>query len=89
MAGKNTIAVEVHQSSGESSDISFDMELSGLLYLTGDPVYYEGSDLHLEPDQGLEIRAVYAVMEETPSLMINEFMASNQDAWVDENGDDS
>lgn len=31
VAGENTIAVEIHQAGGNSSDISFDMRLSGLL----------------------------------------------------------
>ncbi len=86
-AGKNTIAVEVHQSSGTSSDISFDLELSGIYYQTGETVYYEESNLYFELEQGMNIRAIYEAREELPSLRINEFMASNLDAFTDEYGD--
>ncbi len=35
VAGRNVVAVEVHQSDGGSSDISFDLELTGLTSSTG------------------------------------------------------
>jgi len=85
--GKNTIAVEVHQSSGTSSDISFDLEWSGIYYQETEPEYYEESNLYLEPERGLTISALYEAREELPSLLINEFMASNLDAFTDEYGD--
>jgi len=48
--GVNTIAVEIHQSSGTSSDISFDLELmAGTFDASGGSIYYtlDGSDPRL------------------------------------------
>ena len=45
--GENLIAVEVHQSSRTSSDLSFDLELSGVQFTTPNPLYLKtvGSNL--------------------------------------------
>ena len=45
--GENLIAVEVHQSSRTSSDLSFDLELSGVVFTTPNPLYLKtvGSNL--------------------------------------------
>jgi hypothetical protein len=85
--GTNIIAVEIHQSSGTSSDISFDMEITGSAFITGEPQSYEGSHLTLTPDGGLTIHPVFSRSEEIPHVVINEFMASNQNAYEDEFGE--
>jgi hypothetical protein len=52
--GSNTIAVEIHQGNGSSSDISFDLELRGGTFNpTGGAIYYtlDGSDPLLPNEQ--------------------------------------
>jgi hypothetical protein len=85
--GDNIIAVEVHQSGGTSSDISFDMDLSGKSTVMGEKVQYTGSPLNLTPGQGMDIKVVFEDLTSLPGLKINEFMASNQNAVVDEFGE--
>jgi hypothetical protein len=85
--GTNLIAVEIHQSSVTSSDIGFDLELAGKNLITGEKVSYTGSHLSLIPDEGLFIRAVFDTSAIIPALIINEFMASNQDAVEDDYGE--
>jgi len=41
-AGANTVAVEIHQNAGTSSDISFDLELAGTVPVTPQPVFIHG-----------------------------------------------
>jgi len=88
-SGTNIIAVEIHQSGPASSDISFDMELTGSYFISGDPVQYEGTRLSITPTEGVTIHPVFLKSEELPNLVINEFMASNQDAYEDEFGEDA
>lgn len=88
-SGKNIIAVEIHQSGATSSDISFDMEITGSYFITGEPEPYEGSYLTLTPANGLSIHPVFSESEELPHIIINEFMATNQDAYEDEFGEDA
>jgi hypothetical protein len=87
--GTNIIAVEIHQSGVTSSDISFDMEITGSYFIIGEPVPYEGSHLSLTPTKGLTIHPVFSQSEEVPHIVINEFMATNQDAYEDEFGEDA
>ena len=44
--GQNVIAVEVHQSSRTSSDISFDLELSGVQFSNPNPLYLREAGLN-------------------------------------------
>jgi len=85
--GTNTIAVEIHQSGPESSDISFALGLSGFHYITGETEYLSGSRITYEPSEGISIKSVFKTADEIPILIINEFMASNQTAYQDEAGD--
>ncbi|MDF1571232.1 MAG: CotH kinase family protein [Bacteroidales bacterium] len=84
----NTIAVEIHQVSPTSSDISFDLELKGVNL---QPI--EGTKIK-EPLHDLAIAGntlVTAVFDSTGpkrQLYINEFMASNEHfAWPHEEQD--
>jgi hypothetical protein len=87
--GTNIIAVEIHQSGGTSSDISFDLELAGSFSIVGDTVMFEGSELSLSPIHSLKIEPVFIKSDEIPDIVINEFMATNQDAYEDEFGEDA
>jgi hypothetical protein len=88
-AGTNIIAVEIHQSGVTSSDISFDLELAGSYTIVGDTVRFEDSELSLSPIHSLRIEPVFIKSNEIPDVVINEFMATNQDAWEDEFGEDA
>jgi hypothetical protein len=88
--GTNTIAVEIHQNSPTSSDISFDLELAAGSVSQGNTMVYEENPLSLRVEHGISIRAVSGIfeMEQEPELFINEIMASNQGAFYDEYGND-
>lgn len=88
-AGTNIIAVEIHQSDATSSDISFDMELAGSYSIVGDTVRFENSELSLSPIHSWRIEPVFIKSYEIPDIVINEFMATNQDAYEDEFGEDA
>ena len=89
-SGTNLIAVEIHQNSVTSSDISFDLELVASTESQGSTATYEENPLSLRMDHGLTVRAVSVInqMEQVPELVINEIMASNQGAFHDEYGND-
>jgi hypothetical protein len=86
-SGTNIIAVEIHQSSPTSTDISFDLELFGSCSVTGETVQREGSLLSFSPTEGIIIQPVFEKTDELPGIVINEFMATNQDAYEDEFGE--
>lgn len=55
-SGKNVIAVEVHQNSGGSSDVSFDLELSGTANFSNRaPTVSAGPDLNVTLPQAAEL----------------------------------
>jgi hypothetical protein len=87
--GTNIIAVEIHQSGTASNDISFDLELIGRYSVTGETIQREGSHLSFSPTEGLIIQPVFSKSDELPDIVINEFMATNQDAYEDEFGEDA
>jgi hypothetical protein len=85
--GTNIIAVEIHQASGSSSDISFDLELLGLIAGTATPPVF------LEKTTTVKARTFNAgqwgALTEARftvglhGLVINEFMASNHTTLED------
>jgi hypothetical protein len=87
--GVNIIAVEIHQSSSNSSDISFDLELVGSYSVSGEPYQLEEAHLSITPLKGIILTPVFNKSDELPDIVINEFMASNQDAYEDEFGEDA
>lgn len=88
-SGLNTIAVEIHQSSSTSSDLSFDLELSGTSITDEGSTEYTQNPLSLNPEGDFSIRAVTEIEELELDLRINEIMASNIGAVLDEYGNDS
>ena len=85
--GTNVIAVEIHQTNGTSSDISFDLEFLGNYYTKGEIYYLYDSHVLFEPEEGITITPVFKSSDTLPKLIINEFMASNQSAYPDEAGE--
>ena len=87
--GDNTIAVEIHQVHGESSDISFDFELYALKDGNG---FANIPDrvLSFIPDKATHLEAVFEVGNSPQSifnLFINEWMAANQNHIRDEHNE--
>ncbi|MCK4749203.1 MAG: CotH kinase family protein, partial [Bacteroidales bacterium] len=86
--GENVIAVEIHQSAGTSSDISFDLQLAAHSNrrVTQETVYENELDLELLDDT--ELTAVL-VTDTIPvdQVFINEVMASNEGDLMDEMGE--
>ncbi len=87
--GTNIIAVEIHQSGATNSDISFDLELARSFSIVGDTVRFEDSEISLSPIHSLRIEPVFIKSDDIPDIVINEFMATNQDAYEDEFGEDA
>jgi hypothetical protein len=86
--GTNTIAVEIHQNSPTSSDISFDLELAAAVFNAGDTMEYESTTLSLQLEGAASIRPITEETEMEMELYINEVMASNQGAFYDEFNND-
>lgn len=86
--GENVLAVEIHQASGTSSDISFDLELLARSNQPGtqELIYDNAFDLNLLDDTD-----VTAVLIKDTSILeqvfINEWMASNKSDHTDEFGE--
>jgi hypothetical protein len=87
--GTNTIAVEIHQNSLTSSDISFDLELQATRYSGNGTWLVQDNPLNLTVQGGEVITPVTEIDERDLELYINEFMSSNQGAYFDEYGNDA
>ncbi|MCF8335448.1 MAG: CotH kinase family protein, partial [Bacteroidales bacterium] len=86
--GENILAVEIHQANSTSSDISFDLGLSGILKDEDNAPVVIGEERSLtytlEDDVSL-IRANFeAYDQDTVSPVINEFLASNNNNVKDD-----
>jgi hypothetical protein len=86
--GTNVVAVEIHQNSPTSSDISFDLEIEARGTSSANTLEYEDLPLLLVPEGSVTLRAVTVTDQGEPDLHINEIMASNQGALYDEFGND-
>ena len=86
--GENVIAVDIHQSSGTSSDISFDLQLVAHSNRTGTQETVYENELEFELLDDLELTAVMItdtiIVEQ---VFINEVMASNEGDLMDEMGE--
>lgn len=86
--GQNVIAVEIHQASATSSDMSFDMDLQATAIKAATPVIYHQPGLSLTLTSGMNVTAVMApdtAMVE--QIFINEVMARNTSGLTDEAGE--
>jgi hypothetical protein len=84
--GTNTIAVEIHQSSGQSSDISFDFTLS--TNRTGAEVTMNSTDITMSDTANSDVilEAFFEPATPLTGLVLNEICASKSSV-TDENGD--
>ncbi len=86
--GENIVAVEVHQATVTSSDLSFDLELVAHRRGAADSITAETTELELELAGDLSVRAVLiADTSRIEQIYINEIMASNVDGIADEAGE--
>jgi len=85
--GENVIAVEIHQASATSSDISFDLELITSSYTEGLPEIFYEDTLELELWEYTKVTAFTIPDNSIPQIFINEIMASNDGGYVDEMGE--
>jgi len=88
-SGINTIAVEIHQSSATSSDLKFDLELSGTIISDLTTTEFTQNPLNMIPGSDFSIKAITEFEDIKLNLRINEIMATNIGAVLDEYGNDS
>lgn len=81
--GTNVIAVEIHQSSPGSSDISFDLELGAGIKGSEQSQVLTSSSLRINPGYGTRIKAVCEALEIHPHILINEIMAAGEQDWIE------
>ena len=86
-AGTNVVAVEIHQSSPTSSDVSFDLALTAASPQVIGSTTYPSSTLSLPVSYPMQITASFEPRVDRPQLFINEFMASNSLSKQDEYGE--
>jgi len=85
-SGVNTFAIEVHQSSATSSDLKFDLELTGTIITETGNENFMQNPLILNPETDISIKAVAEIEQLDLDLHINEIMASNMGSMLDEYG---
>ncbi|MEA1876944.1 MAG: CotH kinase family protein [Bacteroidota bacterium] len=87
-SGENVLAVEVHQVSSESSDLTFNLGLRGI-EIEGDsePEVYFGKQFPLSRFSGDgALTAHFEARSELPVLSINEVMPVNRGSFMDSDG---
>ena len=84
--GINTIAVEVHQNSSSSSDVSFDLQLTAAQIQNMKEDLIPGQNIDLSNSGDVEILAKYKSLENQPDIYINEIVADNENGAIDESG---
>jgi len=87
--GENTMAVEVHQSASNSSDISFDMELisSAIIDITEEII--PGQNIDFTSNLNTELHAIFQENVNLPPVYINEILLDNQTGTTDSHGNRS
>lgn len=86
--GQNVIAVEIHQASATSSDMSFDMDLQATGFKAAAPLIYDQPELSLTMSSGMHVTAVMAPdTTAVEKIFINEVMARNTSGMTDEAGE--
>lgn len=76
-AGENVLAVEIHQINGESSDISFDLELKTVEI--GDETEFSSTEVSIRDiaNTSIMMEAVFEPVTPQGPVVINEFAAAN------------
>ena len=85
--GANVIAVEIHQTSLSSSDISFDLELLVLKNTDSGTILSTQPDYDYVVDGDITLMAEFEVMSATVNLHLNELVANNRTSLFDETGE--
>ncbi|MFN8258485.1 MAG: CotH kinase family protein [Bacteroidales bacterium] len=85
--GENTIAVEVHQVAGNSSDISFDLELTASVMTDTTTEILSQQMLDFTSIRDVELTAIFEETGDLPPLFINEVLTDNQQGETDESGE--
>lgn len=85
--GINVIAVEVHQVSPSSSDLVFDLSLTGVVGQSNvETLFYSAGDINQSFQWQSEVIAHFVFNENVPDLSINEVMTSNISTYSDRLG---
>jgi hypothetical protein len=84
--GDNVIAVEVHQVSASSSDISFDLALSARRVSGDEDIISTDPEFDYVVGGDAVLMADFEAEETTIDLHINEFVANNRASYYDEEG---
>ena len=85
VAGKNVIAVEIHQYSGTSSDISLDLSLVVEGAVSAETSHHPEKEIQLDMDGDYSLTASFETLPQM--LFINEFMADNSIIIADDYGE--
>jgi hypothetical protein len=85
--GENIIAVEIHQASPSSTDMGFDLMLTGTSKNLQEPRLIGSEEMEAIIEGAMTITASLERSREIPDLRINEIMASNSNGIEDEFGD--
>lgn len=87
LKGRNVMAVEVHQASANSSDMGFDLELTGTSSLPREPYLITTPSLKWILEGDVKITSILESSGVIPDLRINEILAGNSGGISDEFGD--
>jgi hypothetical protein len=86
-SGENIIGVEVHQVSPSSTDLTFDLSLTGVAGENPtDSEFLPAGDISRRFEWASEIIAHFSYIDEVPDLFINEVMPANFTAYPDRLG---
>jgi hypothetical protein len=87
-AGENVIAAEIHQSSGTSPDLSFDMDLLATSLESGSSYISNDQELLLNLSDNTAVTAyIIPDTNRIEAISINEVMAKNSSGYTDDQGE--
>lgn len=87
ISGVNTLAVEVHQVTASSSDLSFDLGMTGTVAASaGFSTTYQDLVLNNSFTENTSLTALFGSLSQDLHLSINEIMSANSGAYITEIG---
>ncbi|MFO7670717.1 MAG: CotH kinase family protein [Bacteroidales bacterium] len=86
--GRNTLAVELHQASASSTDLGFDLELTGIGKEEATELLVDTMSLRMILDGDTKFVALMERQELDIKLVFNEVLASNTSGTVDDFGEE-
>lgn len=84
--GINTLAVEIHQTNGTSSDIAFDLSLTGIILVSSSTTTSTAATLSNIAKNNITLEALYEPVAPIDGIIINELGATTSTV-SDENGE--